>query len=284
MDAVGLSAAVKQGLAYKKQAAVNWCPSCKTVLANEQVIGGACERCDTHGRAALPGAVVLPHQRLRGAAARRTSTASTGRRRTKTAQRNWIGTLGRRGDLVSVMNDGERAQIRVFTTRPDTIFGATYLVLAPEHPLVDALTTRRAASAVDRVSRAHVKQQDLVTRKTNKEKTGVFTGSYAINPATGKQIPIWISDYVLMEYGTGAIMAVPATTSATSSSRRSSSCRSCASLRRGREREHSARRGVHRERAADLVNSGAVRRNDRHDGEARDRRVARRARGRPSRS
>src|SRR3954468_5791540 len=98
--------------------------------------------------------------------------------------------------------------IRVFTTRPDTIFGATYLVLAPEHPLVDALVTDDQREEVA-AYRAATSKQDLVTRKVNREKTGVFTGAYAINPATGKPIPIWIADYVLMEYGTGAIMAVP---------------------------------------------------------------------------
>src|SRR6185436_19868775 len=98
--------------------------------------------------------------------------------------------------------------IRVFTTRPDTIFGATYLVLAPEHPLVDDLTSDEQRAEV-RKYRERAAKQDLVTRKVNKEKTGVFTGSFATNPATGRPIPIWIADYVLMEYGTGAIMAVP---------------------------------------------------------------------------
>src|SRR5439155_6988213 len=98
--------------------------------------------------------------------------------------------------------------IRVFTTRPDTIFGATYLVLAPEHPLVDALVTDEQREEVG-AYRAAAAKQDLVTRKVNRQKTGVFTGAYAINPATGQPIPIWIADYVLMEYGTGAIMAVP---------------------------------------------------------------------------
>src|SRR5262249_37072112 len=142
------------------------------------------------------------------------------------AQRNWIGRSDgaevtfRVQDLEELAGaaaaesgltgeyTAQTLDIRVFTTRPDTVFGATYLVLAPEHPLVDALTTaeHRDAVADYKTAAAH---QDLVTRKVTKEKTGVFTGSYAFNPATQKPIPIWIADYVLMEYGTGAIMAVP---------------------------------------------------------------------------
>src|SRR4026207_897229 len=107
------------------------------------------------------------------------------------------------GEIVSTP-----VEIRVFTTRPDTVFGATYLVLAPEHPLVSSLTGALYKSAVDQYV-ARSSKQDGVSRKSNTEKTGVFTGAYAINPANGEEIPIWISDYVLMEYGTGAIMAVP---------------------------------------------------------------------------
>jgi len=200
---------LKKGLAYKKQAAVNWCPSCKTVLANEQVIGGRCERCET------PVEQRLLEQwffRISEYAPRLLDNLDhlDWSESTKTAQRNWIG-RSEGAELVFPVETatGEKAEVRVFTTRPDTIFGATYMVLAPEHPLVEKLTSSSERAAVgaylERTAR-----QDLVTRKTSTEKTGVFTGSYAMNPATGQPIQIWIADYVLMEYGTGAIMAVPA--------------------------------------------------------------------------
>jgi leucyl-tRNA synthetase len=198
----------KQGLAYKKQAAVNWCPDCKTVLANEQVVAGLCERSKT------PVEQRLLEQwffRISDYAPRllenldRIDWSET----TKTAQRNWIG----RSEGADIAFEAENVaggtcEIRVFTTRPDTIYGATYLVLAPEHPLVDGLTKATERKKVD-AYREKTKKQDIITRKTSTEKTGTFTGSYAINPATRKQIPIWVSDYVLMEYGTGAIMGVP---------------------------------------------------------------------------
>jgi leucyl-tRNA synthetase len=198
----------KQGLAYKKQAAVNWCPDCKTVLANEQVVAGLCERSKT------PVEQRLLEQwffRISDYAPRllenldRIDWSET----TKTAQRNWIG----RSEGADIAFEAENVAggtcaIRVFTTRPDTIYGATYLVLAPEHPLVDGLTKATERKKVD-AYREKTKKQDIITRKTSTEKTGTFTGSYAINPATRKQIPIWVSDYVLMEYGTGAIMGVP---------------------------------------------------------------------------
>src|SRR5690606_39135541 len=143
---------------------------------------------------------------------------------TKQAQRNWIGKsegaklrvrvvepLGDAGSSAVAVTTETRVDeplIEVFTTRPDTIFGATYLVLAPEHPLVDEITEPSRRDAVQ-AYRARAAKQDLVSRKTNKEKTGEFTGAYAMNPATQQPIPIWVADYVLMEYGTGAIMAVP---------------------------------------------------------------------------
>ena len=195
----------ERGLAYKKKAAVNWCPNDKTVLANEQVINGACERC---------GAIVEQRFleqwffRISEYAERllnnldRIDWSET----TKTAQRNWIGKS--EGAEVEFDVLGAPSRIKVFTTRPDTIFGATYLVLAPEHPLVSSLTSDEQRAEVE-AYRERTKRQDLVSRKVTKEKTGVFTGSHATNPATGMPIPIWIADYVLMEYGTGAIMAVP---------------------------------------------------------------------------
>jgi leucyl-tRNA synthetase len=199
---------LKQGLAYKKQAAVNWCPKDKTVLANEQVIAGRCERCGT------PVEQRLLEQwffRISNYAPRLLENLDhiDWSETTKTAQRNWIG-RSEGAELAFETRDanGNECEIRVFTTRPDTIYGATYMVLAPEHPLVESLTKPKQKKQVERY-REKTEKQDLVTRKTSTEKTGVFTGSYAINPATEKEIPIWISDYVLMEYGTGAIMGVP---------------------------------------------------------------------------
>ena len=199
---------LKQGLAYKKQAAVNWCPDCKTVLANEQVIGGLCERSQT------PVEQRLLEQwffRISDYAPRLLENLDhiDWSDTTKTAQRNWIGrSEGAEIAFETHKVEGGECEIRVFTTRPDTIYGATYMVLAPEHPLVKSLTQPKEKKKVE-AYRENTKKQDIITRKTSTEKTGVFTGSYAINPATGKEIPIWISDYVLMEYGTGAIMGVP---------------------------------------------------------------------------
>jgi len=198
----------KNGLAVHKQAPVNWCPACKTVLANEQVIDGECER--------HPGTQV--EQRLTEQwfftitkyAERLLKNLDwiDWSETTKTAQRNWIGrSEGAKIDFP--VADAPQEKIRVFTTRPDTIFGATYMVLAPEHALVDRLATPEQRQAVA-AYRERVAKMDLVSRRAVKEKTGVFTGSYAVNPATQGHIPIWIADYVLAEYGTGAIMAVPA--------------------------------------------------------------------------
>ncbi len=197
----------KAGLAVKKKAPVNWCPECKTVLANEQVIDGFCER---HPQ-------VRVHQRLleqwffkiTDYAERLLENLETldWSESTRLMQTNWIG-RSEGAELAFAMPTGDT--IRVFTTRPDTVFGATYMVLAPEHPLVEKLTTREQQHAV-REYRRQAAAQDIVTRRVgDREKTGVFTGSYARNPATGESIPVWIADYVLMEYGTGAIMAVPA--------------------------------------------------------------------------
>jgi leucyl-tRNA synthetase len=196
----------KAGLAVKKRAAVNWCPACKTVLANEQVVGGYCER--------HPDALV--EQRtldqwfftITRYAAKLLDNLATADwpHSTRTLQTNWIG-RSEGADLVFETPGGHR--ITVFTTRPDTLFGSTYVVLAPEHPLVDALTTAECRADVN-AYRRKAAAMDVVTRRVGeKEKTGVFTGAYARNPATGESIPIWIADYVLMEYGTGAIMAVP---------------------------------------------------------------------------
>jgi leucyl-tRNA synthetase len=196
----------KAGLAYKKRAAVNWCPKDKTVLANEQVIDGRCERCDTPVEQRFLDQWFF---RITDFAERLLANLdhidwSTS---TKLLQRNWIG-RSEGAELIFETPSGRK--ITVFTTRPDTVFGATYMVLAPEHPLVDELTAVEQRSAVKAYQR-EVQSKDIVSRRVGeKAKSGVFIGSYARNPATGEAIPIWIADYVLMEYGTGAIMAVPA--------------------------------------------------------------------------
>src|SRR5689334_18477736 len=196
----------KAGLAYKKRAAVNWCPKDKTVLANEQVIDGRCERCDTPVEQRFLDQWFF---RITNYAERLLENLQNLDWSSSTVllQKNWIG-RSEGAELVFETPSGKK--ITVFTTRPDTIFGATYLVLAPEHPLVDDLTAVEQRSAVKGYQR-EVQAKDIVSRRVgDKTKTGVFIGSYARNPATGEAIPIWIADYVLMEYGTGAIMAVPA--------------------------------------------------------------------------
>jgi leucyl-tRNA synthetase len=195
------------GLVYRKKAPVNWCPSCMTVLANEQVIAGACERCDT---AVEQRRIAQWFFRISDFTERLLANLETidWSSTTKKAQENWIGRS--EGANLRFPVSGTHESVEVFTTRPDTIFGATYMVLAPEHPLVDAVTTPDRREQVDRY-RDRAARMDLVTRKKveEKEKTGVFTGGMCRNPATDEDIPVWIADYVLMEYGTGAIMAVP---------------------------------------------------------------------------
>jgi leucyl-tRNA synthetase len=195
----------KAGLAEKKEAPVNWCPSCHTVLSNEQVIAGECERC---GSAVEQRVLSQWFFRITKYAERLLQNLSwiDWSESTKKAQENWIGRS--EGAEIRFPLPGSSA-VSVFTTRADTIFGATFIVLAPEHPLVSEVTSEDQRAAVD-TYRDQVASMDLVTRKkTDKEKTGVFTGAFAYNPATGQNVPVWIADYVLMEYGTGAIMAVP---------------------------------------------------------------------------
>lgn len=197
----------EQGLAYRKKAAVNWCPSCMTVLADEQVIADRCERCD---------ALVTQREldqwffRITDYAERLHQNLDTidWSEITKTAQRNWINRS--EGALLRFQIDGRDDHLEVFTTRPDTIFGATYMVMAPEHPLVDELTAsdRRDEVAAYRAQVRETTQEERVAE--DRPKTGVDIGAHCVNPATGERIPIWIADYVLWGYGTGAIMAVPA--------------------------------------------------------------------------
>ena len=206
------------GKAYKKAAAVNWCPKDKTVLANEQVIDGRCERCGSvvEQRILEQWFFRITEYADRLLADLDDKTKMDWSDTTTTAQRNWLGRsegaeieFPMDGAVAQADGDENEPRIRVYTTRPDTLFGATFMVLAPEHPLVDALTTPKQRKEVEAYRKAAA-SKDLVSRKVgDREKTGVFTGGYAINPATNDRIPVWIADYVLMEYGTGAIMAVP---------------------------------------------------------------------------
>ena len=196
----------EKGLAYRKEAPVNWCPNDQTVLANEQVINGRCERC---------GAVV-ESRKMEQWFFRITAYADALLKdhelidwpeRTKSIQRNWIGRS--EGAELLFRIDELDLDVPVFTTRPDTVFGATFFLLAPEHPLVDTLVERspNADDVREYVRRTMAKRGE--ERAAAGEKTGVFTGLYAVNPATDEAIPVWVADYVLMDYGTGAIMAVP---------------------------------------------------------------------------
>ncbi len=197
----------KHGLAYRKYAAVDWCPKDQTTLAREQVKGDDrhCERCGTP----------VIKKELEQWFFKITSYAEElldfsmidWPDRVRTLQTNWIG----RSEGASVLFRTEQGdQIEIFTTRPDTLWGATFMVLAPEHPLVQKITIPDIKSAVDAYIQQAARQSDIDREATDKEKTGVFTGGYAINPVNNEKIPIWIADYVLMTYGTGAIMAVPA--------------------------------------------------------------------------
>jgi len=197
----------KAGIAFRKKAAVNWCPKDMSVVANEQVINGFCERHpDTKVEQRFLEQWFFNITRYAERLLKNLDQLDWSDS-TRTLQRNWI---GRSEGAELIFETPAGAKIPVFTTRPDTVFGATYLVLAPEHALVDQLTAEEQRREVN-AYRREVLGRDLVSRRVgDKTKTGVFLGSYARNPATGEAIPIWIADYVLMEYGTGAIMAVPA--------------------------------------------------------------------------
>ncbi len=197
----------EKGLAYRKEAPVNWCPNDQTVLANEQVVDGRCDRCGFLVEArkmeqwffritAYADALLDDHVLLDWP------------ERTITIQRNWIGRS--EGAELLFRVDALDLDVPVFTTRPDTIFGATFFVLAPEHPLVDGIVESSPVADELREYVKHSAAKRGEERAAAEKKTGVFTGFYATNPATDEQIPIWVADYVLMEYGTGAIMAVPA--------------------------------------------------------------------------
>lgn len=197
----------EKGLAYKKESPVDFCPNCNTTLAREQVVGEqrVCERCGTP----------VIKKRLNQWFFKITDYADElldfsdidWPERVVTMQKNWIG----RSEGAEVIFKTERGdELPVFTTRPDTLWGATFMVMAPEHPLVAELTTEEQRAAVDAYVEQAARASDVEREATDREKTGVFTGAYAINPVNGERIPIWIADYVLMTYGFGAIMAVPA--------------------------------------------------------------------------
>lgn len=196
----------KNGLAYEKEMPLNWCPNCKAVLANEEATNGVCDRC---------GATVTK-KNLRQWMLRITKYADRllndldkldWPEKVKKMQSDWIGKSY--GAEIDFPVDGTDKSIKVYTTRPDTLYGATFMVLSPEHPIVKDITTAEYKDAMDKYC-YEASTKSNVSRMTDKEKTGVFTGSYGINPLNGAKTPIWVSDYVLADYGTGAIMCVPA--------------------------------------------------------------------------
>jgi leucyl-tRNA synthetase len=199
----------KHGLAYRTKAPANWCPSCNTTLANEQVLAdGTCERC---------GSVVI-RKEIDQWLFRITKYADElldfsqiqWPEKTVTMQRNWIGRSEGAEIRFYAEIDGQREEIPVFTTRPDTIYGVTFFVLAPEHLWVEKITTPEHQAEVDAYVDQARHMSEIERMSTEKEKTGVFTGGYVTNPVNGEQVPVWIADYVLMSYGSGAIMGVPA--------------------------------------------------------------------------
>lgn len=197
----------KRGLAYQKEANQWWCPVDKTVLANEQVEAGKCWRCSTEVEKKSMKQWFFKITDYADALLEEIPELDWPDK-IKTAQTNWIGKS--QGAEIDFAVDGLEQSIKVFTTRPDTIFGATFLVIAPEHPLVNQLVNDETRQAVETYVKQALKRSDIERMTEGKEKTGVFTGSYAINPATGEKVPVWVADYVLWGYGTGAIMAVPA--------------------------------------------------------------------------
>lgn len=197
----------KKGLAYRAKTLVNWCPKDKTVLANEQVVNGCCDRC---GAAVIQKEVAQwllkitdYAQRLIDGLEKRDWPEAT-----KTAQKNWIGRS--EGAEIDFLVPNSKETVKVFTTRTDTLFGATYLVLAPEHPMVLRLTKDSNLDQINRYIEQARKKTELQRLHLEKEKTGVPTGGYVVNPVNQEKIPVWIADYVLGHYGTGAVMAVPA--------------------------------------------------------------------------
>ena len=198
----------KAGLAYRANSLVNWCPSCNTVLANEQVMtDGLCERCNTE---VTKKNLTQWFFKITDYAQRMLDNLEKidWPEKTKMMQQNWIGQS--HGAEIYFQIEDTAHTLSVFTTRPDTVFGATYMVLAPEHPLVEKITTPNQLKQVEQYIEKTLRESEVKRISTVRDKTGVFTGAFAINPATEERIPIWIADYVLLSYGSGAIMAVPA--------------------------------------------------------------------------
>ena len=195
----------RSGLAYRGEAPVNWCDGCQTVLANEQVVGGACERCAHPVRRRN-----LVQWFFRITAFADDLLEGLDRidwpERTKLMQRNWIGRS--EGALIHFRIDADRA-LDAFTTRPDTLWGVTYMVMAPEHALVGEITTESKRAEVEAYVEAAARSSDIERTSTTRAKTGVWTGAYAVNPVNDERVPVWVADYVLASYGTGAVMAVP---------------------------------------------------------------------------
>ncbi len=200
----------KNGLAYQKKAPVNFCPSCQTVIANEQVVDGKCERCKTE---VVHKEMTQWFFKITDYAERLLSGLDSldWPEKTKTMQRNWIGkSVG--GEVVFDLEkpNGDIKNITVFTTRADTLYGVSYVVLAPEHPYVPALTVPKQKASVEKYIADAAKRTEIERTSATKEKTGVFTGSYCINPVNGERVPVYIADYCLSTYGTGAVMGVAA--------------------------------------------------------------------------
>ncbi len=199
----------KKGLAYKKDNPVNWCPGCQTVLANEQVVDGACERCHTPVTKKHLSQWYLKITDYADRLLKDLDNMPGWPDKVKSMQEHWIGRS--EGAEVKFAIDGTDKELVVYTTRPDTLFGVTYMVLAPEHPFVSELTKgTEYEEAVNAYVEACAHKSELERTSLTKEKTGEFIGRYAIDPVNGAKVPIYISDYVMMDYGTGAIMAVPA--------------------------------------------------------------------------
>jgi len=196
-----------RGLAYRAEMPINWCPNCKTGLANEEVVNGNCERC---GSSVTKKKLMQWMLKITAYAERLLSDLDRldWPEKVKVMQKNWIGKS--EGACIIFQLDNSEGELEVFTTRPDTLFGATYVVLAPEHPMVSRITTPDRINDVQKYIEYATAMSEIERTQVIREKTGVFTGSYAINPVNGRRIPIWIADYVLAHYGSGAIMSVPA--------------------------------------------------------------------------
>jgi leucyl-tRNA synthetase len=196
----------EKGLAYKAETPVGWCPSCKIILANEEIVDGKCERCGTQAEQRMQKQWLLKITAYADVLADELDLVDYPES-AKLAQRNWIG----RKEGIEITYDIESSdqKVTVFTTRPDTNFGATFIVLAPEHPLVSKITTGENKAAVNNYITETKKKTELERIAEGRKKTGVFTGSFAINRLTGKKMPIWVSDFVLMNFGTGAVVGVP---------------------------------------------------------------------------